>query len=151
MDSQADLDLRYWYKCESPFVCGVVQLSHVKNCLRTCATCAYSDRSAHALSIIRVFALFIHSVVTNDSIIGQERPKIAQSELGLRCPHMLSKCHFFLLFQKTVKISSLLPFMRIVSVIETSITGVTAIRSLNPDDSIDVPLMEIKTYKIAFR
>ena len=35
---------------------------------------------------------FIHSVVFNDSVSGQRRPRSdctdAQSDLGLRCPHM---------------------------------------------------------------
>ena len=50
-----------------------------------------------------------------------------------------------------MKISSLLSFMNIVSVTETTITGVKDIQNLSADDYIDIPLMEIKTYKIAFR
>ena len=57
----------------------------------------------------------------------------------------------YLLFQDAVKFSSLLSFMNIVSVTETTITGVKDIQNLSPDDYIDIPLMEIKTYKIAFR
>ena len=60
-----------------------------KMCLRTCAD---SDHPAHAQSIIRACAPFIHSVVSNDSVSGQWRPwsdcASAQSDQGLHCPHL---------------------------------------------------------------
>ena len=54
-------------------------------------------------------------------------------------------------FQKMVSIKSLLPFMDVVSVKEMTISGVQELREINIESDIDIPPMEIKTYKIAFR
>ena len=50
-------------------------------------------RPAHAQSLIQAFAL--HSFMSNDSLSRQRRPRsdcaFAQSDLGLRCPHMIRR------------------------------------------------------------
>ena len=64
----------------------------VKNCFRTCTTCADSHHPAHTKSQQGIGSPFIHSVVFNDFISGQWRPwsdcMNVQADLGLRCPHM---------------------------------------------------------------
>ena len=50
------------------------------------------NHPAHAQSHPGICSPLIHSIVSNGSISGQQRPCLdcadAQAELGLRCPHM---------------------------------------------------------------
>ena len=70
-----------------------------ENVLWTCAKCSDSNHPAHAQSIIKAFALHSYtSVVAIDSVCGLWRPwsdcASAQSDQGLRCPHM-DRWHIF--------------------------------------------------------
>ena len=61
--------------------------------LRACAKCTDSDPShACAKSHPCICSQLIHSIVSDDSVSGQRRPRSdcadAQADLGLRCPHM---------------------------------------------------------------
>lgn len=58
---------------------------------------------------------------------------------------------FYCVFQNAVPMKSILPFIDVVSVKEMTINGVQQVRTMDPESYIDIPPMEIKTYKIAFR
>ena len=65
----------------------------MKKFLRACAKCADSHHPAHAQGFISgLCAPLLHSIVSNDSDIGQQRPwsdcADVQSDLCLRCPRM---------------------------------------------------------------
>ena len=75
--------------------CGQCQ---ARRCRRTCAKCTDSDSSRTcAKSHPGICSPLIYSIVSYDSVSGQRRPRSdcadAQSDLGLRCPHM-PKTHF---------------------------------------------------------
>ena len=55
------------------------------------------------------------------------------------------------MFQNAASMKSILPFMDVISVKEMKINGVQQLREMNAESNIDIPPMEIKTYKIAFR
>ena len=64
-----------------------------KRCLRTCTKCTDSDSSFLCETYhLGLCSPFIHSVVSNDSVGRQWRPRSAcadaQADLGLRCPYM---------------------------------------------------------------
>ena len=63
-----------------------------KKYFRTCTKCADLDHLPRSQWIIRVCSPLIHSIVSNDTVSGQGRPRSdcadAQSDRRLRCPHM---------------------------------------------------------------
>ena len=90
-DVQADLSRRWAHMpfCRFLSCTGSYEIPYgpyqAKRGLRASRACAKAHQS--------ICSPFIHSVVSSDSVSGQQRPRSdcadAQSDLGLRCPHML--------------------------------------------------------------
>ena len=97
----------FFYKTKCCFVLlfGPCQ---AERCLRTCAKCTNSESSCtYAKSHPGTCFPLIHSIVSTDSVGGQQRPCSAQSDLGLRCKRMRRR-HIFawwrlILSNKTLK------------------------------------------------
>ena len=86
-----DMGFEATYKIRELWLFGPAQ---AKRCLPICAKCTDSDYSrAWTMSHPGICYQFLHSIVSNDSVSGQQRPRsdcaCMQSDMGLRCPYML--------------------------------------------------------------